>query len=124
MLTPVKSIRIKVECPRRLLLQQLNRTSSFHARPQKRRRQKNIYKTMHNSRSALGLIREPVHRAQRMVQSRGPLKRHTGGRTQTDEFDHALGSGKLVSLLPTGPDLPSPSPSSPPPHALNLTRTP
>src|SRR5258708_31968906 len=104
MLTPVKSIRIRVECPRRLLLQQLNRTSSFHARPQKRRRQKNIYKTMHNSRSALGLIVEPVHRAQRMVQSRGRLERYIGSRTQANEFDHALRSGKLVSRLAACPD--------------------
>src|SRR5271156_423479 len=105
MLAPADSIRSKMKCPCRLLFEQLNRKLHFHSRPQKRRRQENIYKAAHDSRRTLRLISETMHRAQRMVQSRSRLERHVGSRTQADEFDHALRSRKLVGHFAARPDL-------------------
>src|ERR1700686_4511015 len=102
---PADASRIKVKCVRRLLIEQLNGNLRFHSRPQKRSCQKNIYKTMHDSGWTVGLKRKPVQRAQRMMQSRSRLERHIGRRTQANEFDHVLGSRKLVGRLATRPDL-------------------
>src|SRR6266404_9065884 len=63
---------------------------------------------MHDSRWTAGLISKPVHRAQRMMQSRSRLERHIGCRTQANEFDHVLGSRKLVGRLASRPNLGSP----------------
>src|ERR1700687_6351405 len=105
MLASADAIRIKVKRLRRLLLKQLNGKLGFHPGPQKRCCQKNIYKAVHDSRWALGLIRKTVHRAQRMVETGSRLERHVGCRTQANEFDHALGSRKLVGRLASRPNL-------------------
>jgi len=105
MLAPADAIRIKVKWGRRLLIKQLDGKRGCHSRPQKRSCQKNIYKTVHESRWTVGLISKAVHRAQRMMQSRSRLERHVGCRTQAYEFDHVLGSRKLVGRLAARPDL-------------------
>src|SRR6266481_4568704 len=105
MLAPGDSIRVKMKCVRRLLLEQLDGKRGFHSRPQKRSCQKNIYKAMHDSRWTAGLISKPVHRAQRMMQSRSRLERHVGCRTQVNKFDHVLRSRKLVGRLAARPNL-------------------
>ncbi len=46
-----------------------------------------------------------MNRANRVVQSGGGFERHIGGRAQTNEFDHALGSGELVGGLAARADL-------------------
>src|SRR5208282_6805660 len=51
-----------------------------------------------------------------MVQSSRSLEGHICRRTQANEFDHALGSGKLVSRLAACPDL---GPSSASGHCRN-----
>src|SRR5260370_14632911 len=110
---PADLSRIKVKCVRRLLIEQLNGNLRFHSSPQKRSCQKNIYKTMHDSGWTVGLISKAVHRAQRMMQSRSRLERPIACRTQANEFDHVLGSRKLVARLAVRPNLGS---SPPAPH--------
>src|SRR5258708_39580212 len=105
MLAPDNAVPIKVKCVRRLLLEQLDGKRGFHSRPQKRSCQKNIYKAVHDSRWTAGLISKPVHRPQRMMQSRSRLERYVGCRTQVNKFDHVLGSRKLVGRLASRPNL-------------------
>src|SRR5437660_5050471 len=105
MLAPADAVRIKVKCVRRLLIEQLDGELHFHPSPQKRSCQQNIYKTVHESRWTVGLISKAVHRGQRMMHARSRLERHVGCRTQAYEFDHVLGSRKLVGRLAARPDL-------------------
>src|ERR1700690_3875330 len=109
MVAPENTIRIKMKSCRRLLVQQLNRKPSMHARTQEYRRQKNIQKAMHDRRRAVDLISQPMPRTHRMMQSRRRLERHVGRGTQAYEFDDALRCRKLVCRFSARPNLSAPS---------------
>src|SRR5258708_40205876 len=87
---------IEMECVYRLRFKHINHIASARFRFGECRGEEYVQKAVHNPTWAIDRIRQPVNRADRMVQSRSCFERNISGRANCVEFGDRCWRGKQV----------------------------